>query len=108
MYAQMADVDGDQQKEIIAVLDPATDDAEESSARELGIWQLVAERWNLVAKTPLPHVADSEMTGLPTLEKIIPGPRGAQILLTNSDNITVTCRYYNRKITCPRSVLHAK
>ena len=101
IYAQFADVDGDKDKEIIAVLDPGTDTADESNDRELGIWKLTASKWHLEAKTPLPSVADADsMAAFPTLDKINPEPHGIQIWFSNRDDSTFTCSYSNHRIGC--------
>jgi hypothetical protein len=106
IYAQMADIGGDNVKEIIAILDTGADWGFGSSVRELAVWELTAGKWRLVAKTGL---SPSDAIGFPRLERVIPEPHGARILLSNGGaGGTFTCRYSGRKITCPPSPRAAK
>jgi hypothetical protein len=105
MYARLVHVGGDSEKEIIAVLDSADErgsDVEDASHhRELGIWKLNADKWQLVTKTPLASVADIDMmVAYPTLDKITPDTDGAQISLSNYNGTTFICRYAHDHLTC--------
>lgn len=102
IYAQLTRVGTDPLKEIVAVLDSGKNAGQGSNSRELGIWKLRSGKWQRVATAPLYPVADIGWTVvLPTLDKITSQPYGAEIFLSNSDGSTLTCRYADRKLTCP-------
>ena len=67
--AQMAQVEGDRTKEIVAILDPASDWMKGSSSRTLGIWKLTAGTWRLNAKTALPS---TDAVASPQIAAVIP------------------------------------
>jgi hypothetical protein len=97
IYAQMQDLDGDREKEIVAILDPAG----ESARRELGIWKLGQGEWKLADKVKLPEAGDA--MPLPTFSRIAADSHGTEIALDYPDR-TVRCRYQNQKIACSKDV----
>jgi hypothetical protein len=102
MYAQMANIDGVSEKEIVAVLDPRKKPDRGSKSRELAVWELNSGGWRLAAKTHLYPVADPDrMVAFPTLDQIKPRQSGTEIFLSNSNGSTFTCRYADRRLTCP-------
>lgn len=106
IYARMAQVGGDRFKEIVAILDTGAGWSAGSSARELGVWKLTAGKWRLIAKIGL---SPSDAIGFPRLNRVIPEPHGARILLSSiHEQDSVTCRYSDSKITCSRSPRAAK
>jgi hypothetical protein len=99
MGAELVDVDHDQQKELIAVLDVGG----ESVLRELGVWKLtkgIFTLWKptftLVDKVKLPA---REYLWSPTISKILPTSHGAEIELEYPENKTLKYIYLNGKIT---------
>jgi len=98
MQAELADVDNDQQKEIIAVLDTEGQPGRESHLRALGVWTLNNDAFTLVDKVKLPN---GEGIGWPMISQILPTPHGTQIDLRWYKNAkTLKCIYLNGKITC--------
>ncbi|HUN59348.1 MAG TPA: hypothetical protein VMU41_14645 [Candidatus Binataceae bacterium] len=105
IYVQTAAVGGDKFKEIVAVLDTGADVEEGSLARALGIWRLIGGTWQVVAKAELPS---PESITYPHLRKVTKESAGARIELSYGDGSSFTCRYANRKLTCPTALHPAK
>ena len=97
IYARLVKVDGDDRRDIVAVLDTGEQGYKESTLRELGIWKLTDGSWSLADKTKIP---DSQAIGSPELADIKPGAGGAEVALAYDGGTTVTCRYQDRKIAC--------
>jgi hypothetical protein len=97
MYAQLVDVDNDQQQDIIAVLDPEG----ASQLRELGVWKLTNGGWTLADKVKLPAVKPTAMDSRledPTIVSILPTAHGAEIDLTYGTMAMYQKKYIERHI----------
>jgi len=95
LYAELVDLDQDQQKEIIAVLDPEA----VSNRRELGVWKLTKGAWTLVDKVKLPATREGWLWP-PAIAKILPTAHGAEIDLDYGEGGTFKCLYLQGKLTC--------
>ena len=96
VYAEIADLNGDGKKELVAVVDPKRD----SRLRELDVWTLSDGAWTLAASAKLPQLED-EADPKPLLSKIESGPHGASIELDYGETYRpLRCRYHDRKLNC--------
>jgi len=100
MDAKLVDLDNDQQKEIVAVLDSEG----LSHLRELGVWKLVQGVWTLADRVKLPVVRDIDGdVAFPQIAKVLPTPHGTEIDLEYRKE-TLKCLYLNGKISCAETI----
>jgi hypothetical protein len=94
IYAALADLDGDGEKEIIAVLDLEKG----SLKREIGVWKYKEGFLALISKAGLP---DANHLGEPEILKVLPLSRGVEIGLGYFDKEAHKCLFLNGEIACP-------
>jgi hypothetical protein len=111
MYAQPVTFRDSKTPVIVAVVDPQSREIDdprgdmESQRRELTVWQLAGDTWQMIASKEIDGVANpSRMCAFPELTRVTSTVDGAAITLTYEDGGVTTCQFKGRDLSCHKQI----
>jgi hypothetical protein len=107
MYAQPVTMRGSKTPVIVALIDPEARELDdpcgdmESQRRELTVWQLAGDSWQMTASKEIAGVADPDlMCAFPELTSVTSSADGAASTLTYEDGSMTICQFDGRTLSC--------